>query len=121
MGYLYGYGEVNTLGAATETLVPGATVSVPALKRAVIRRIDGFAVGATATDITILRLRQTNLVGALLWQESRVDAGQLGGEQFIYIDNGAGVAALPIVMTAEHTAGLATDIHGGAISGVYSP
>lgn len=121
MGYLYGYGTIATLGAATETLVPGATITVPARKRAVIRRVDGFAVGATATDRTQLRLRQTNLLGAVIWQMARVDAGPLGGETFIYIDNGANAAALVIVMTAEQTAGLATDHAGGSISAVYTP
>ena len=108
MPHLHAYAENAAAALNTETLL-GANITFPQGTRGTIRRVDAWYLGAL--DST-LRLRLTNIAGALLFATAGSGVGAYGGECFVFVN--AIAAAVTVVSTI--TNGNATTATGAAIA-----
>lgn len=106
MAYLHSYVENAAVGAAEEIMGAAGDLTIPAGRRAVVHRFDGYTMGATNC---VMRLRTTNIAGAIIYGAARAGIGPVGGACFIYVN--AIAAAVVLVPTGLNSG-------GNAISGV---
>ena len=110
MPHLHGYAENAAALLDTETLLgAGANITIPAGMRGVIQRVDAWYLGALDS---VLRLRLTNIAGAILFTTQGSGVGAYGGACFIFVN--AIAAAVTVVPTI--TNGNATTATGAAIA-----
>jgi len=113
MAYFYRYGTA-TPGVNADTGLAGSDYQVPAGRRAVIRRVDGFTLAALNNtwflNTTTVALIAT--VPAHVFAVGRAGIGAVGTDPFVYID--ATAAAVNVCLSQQNSSGAV------AVSGSYS-
>jgi len=108
MGYFYAFGT-DTPAAPGATAIPACTVTIPVGHRAMVRRVDAFALDATGTTFYVYA------GGVPVWAGAIPGIGALGADTFIYVD----ALAAAVVLLGYQDQVTASTLGGMAISGIY--
>jgi hypothetical protein len=115
MAHFYRFGTASPV-INVELGLPGTDIQIPAGKRAVVRRCDGFTLAAGNNQWFINNVAVAAVAGATpgchLWAMGIAAIGSVGEDPFIYID--ATAAAVNVCMSQLNNVG------GVVVSGSFS-